>query len=164
MLPGWLIILSALAYILLLFAVASYGDRRSRRFGVAKGGRPMVYALSLAIYCTSWTYFGSVGLASQHGLEFTGIYIGPILAFTLGMPIIRRIVELAKAEKLTSVADFIAARYGKNSTVAMIVSVISLVGAIPYIALQLKAVSSSVAAMVDRSEEHTSELQSLMRI
>src|SRR5690606_31668813 len=91
MLPGWLIILSALAYILLLFAVASYGDRRSRRFGVAKGGRPMVYALSLAIYCTSWTYFGSVGLASQHGLEFTGIYIGPILAFTLGMPIIRQI-------------------------------------------------------------------------
>lgn len=151
MVPGWLIFLAAFGYILLLFAVASYGDRRSRRFGVAEGGRPVVYALSLAIYCTSWTYFGGVGLASQRGLEFTGIYIGPILAFTLGMPIIRRIVELAKAEKLTSVADFLAARYGKNSTVAMIVAVISLIGAIPYIALQLKAVSSSVAAMVDAS-------------
>ena len=151
MVPGWLIFLAAFGYILLLFAVASYGDRRSRRFGVAEGGRPVVYALSLAIYCASWTYFGGVGLASQPGLEFTGFYIGPILAFTLGMPIIRRIVELAKAEKLTSVADFLAARYGKNSTVAMIVAVISLIGAIPYIALQLKAVSSSVAAMVDAS-------------
>ncbi|MCF6369468.1 PAS domain-containing hybrid sensor histidine kinase/response regulator [Rhizobium halophilum] len=151
MLPGWLLFLSAFAYILLLFAVASYGDSRSRRFGVPQGGRPIVYALSLAIYCTSWTYFGGVGLASQRGLEFTGIYIGPILAFTLGMPLIRRIVELAKAEKLTSVADFIAARYGKNSAVAMIVAIISLIGAIPYIALQLKAVSNSVAAVVDTS-------------
>ena len=124
MLPGWLLFLSAFGYILFLFAVASYGDRRSRRFGVPEGGRPLVYALSLAIYCTSWTYFGGVGLASQRGLEFTGIYIGPILAFTLGMPLIRRIVELAKSEKLTSVADFIAARYGKNSGVAMIVAII----------------------------------------
>jgi len=152
MLPGWIIIAAAFAYILLLFAVASFGDRRSRVHGVPKNGRPIVYALSLAIYCTSWTYFGGVGLASEKGLEFTGIYIGPILAFTLGMPIIRRIVELAKAEKLTSVADFIAARYGKNSTVAMLVAMISLVGAVPYIALQLRAVSSSVAAMVNPSD------------
>ena len=135
MLPGWIILAAAFAYVLLLFAVASYGDRRSRVFGVPKNGRPVVYALSLAIYCTSWTYFGGVGLASQRGLEFTGIYIGPILAFTLGMPVLRRIVDLAKAEKLTSVADFIAARYGKNSTVAMIVAFIALVGAVPYIAL-----------------------------
>mgnify|MGYP001164624306 CR=1 FL=1 len=152
MVPGWIIFVSAFAYILLLFAVASFGDRHSRRFGVPKQGRPLVYALSLAIYCTSWTYFGGVGLASLKGLEFTGIYIGPILVFTLGMPVVRRIVELAKAEKLTSVADFIAARYGKNSTVAMIVAGIALVGAIPYIALQLKAVSSSVAVMVDPTD------------
>ncbi|MEH3126509.1 hybrid sensor histidine kinase/response regulator [Agrobacterium cavarae] len=149
MLPGWIIFVSAFAYILLLFAVASYGDRKGRRKTAPNTGRPIVYALSLAIYCTSWTYFGGVGLASERGLEFLGIYTGPILAFTLGMPIIRRIVELAKAEKLTSVADFIAARYGKNPTVAMIVSIIALVGAVPYIALQLKAVSSSVATMVD---------------
>ncbi|SDE38316.1 hypothetical protein SAMN05421750_101493 [Agrobacterium pusense] len=148
-LPGWIIFGSAFAYILLLFAVASYGDRKSRKRNAPKKGRSFVYALSLAIYCTSWTYFGGVGLAADKGLEFLGIYTGPILAFTLGMPIIRRIVELAKTEKLTSVADFIAARYGKNSTVAMIVAIIALVGAIPYIALQLKAVSSSVATMVD---------------
>lgn len=152
MLPGWMIVLSACAYVLLLFAVASYGDRRSRRFGVPKQGRPVVYSLSLGVYCTSWTYFGGVGLASERGLEFLGIYIGPILAFTLGMPLLRRIVEIAKAEKLTSVADFIAARYGKNSAVALIVAVISLVGAIPYIALQLKAVSNSVSTMVNPSE------------
>lgn len=151
MLPGWVIFTSAFAYLLLLFAVASYGDRRSRNSGVPATGRPIVYAFSLAIYCTSWTYFGGVGLAAERGLEFTGIYIGPILVFTIGMPILRRIIEVAKAEKLTSGADFLAARYGKNPIVAMLVTIISLVGAIPYIALQLKAVSSSVTAMVDPS-------------
>jgi Na+/proline symporter/signal transduction histidine kinase len=152
MLPGWVIVASAFGYLLLLFAVASHGDSRRRRAGVPEGGRPAVYALSLAIYCTSWTYFGGVGLASQRGLEFTGIYIGPILVFTLGMPILRRIIELAKAEKLTSVADFISARYGKNSAVGTIVALISLVGAIPYIALQLKSVSSTVTAMLNPSD------------
>ncbi len=143
---------SAFAYLLLLFAVASYGDRRARRKSTAVKGRPLVYALSLAIYCTSWTYFGGIGLAAERGLEFTGIYIGPILMFTLGMPLIRKIIRLAKTEKLTSVADFIAARYGKNPAVAAIVALISLVGAVPYIALQLKAISSSVAAMINTSD------------
>ncbi|RXT28283.1 hybrid sensor histidine kinase/response regulator [Rhizobium leguminosarum] len=156
MLPGWVIFASAFGYLLLLFAVASYGDRKNRGQGASGpgtlGGWPVVYALSLAIYCTSWTYFGSVGLAAQRGLEFAGIYIGPILVFTLGMPLLRRIIELAKAEKLTSVADFVAARYGKNPTVATIVALISLIGAIPYIALQLKAISSTVSAMVNPSD------------
>ncbi|HEV7307551.1 PAS domain-containing hybrid sensor histidine kinase/response regulator [Ensifer sp.] len=152
MLSGSVIFASAFAYLLLLFAVASYGDRRARRNSAALKGRPLVYALSLAIYCTSWTYFGGIGLAAERGLEFTGIYIGPILMFTLGMPLIRKIVRLAKTEKLTSVADFIAARYGKNPAVAAIVALISLVGAIPYIALQLKAISSSVAAMINTSD------------
>ncbi|EJC74312.1 LOW QUALITY PROTEIN: Na+/proline symporter [Rhizobium leguminosarum bv. trifolii WSM2012] len=159
MLPGWVIFASAFGYLLLLFAVASYGDRKNRGQGTLdrgpgalEGGWPVVYALSLAIYCTSWTYFGSVGLAAQRGLEFTGIYIGPILVFTLGMPLLRRIIELAKAEKLTSVADFVAARYGKNPTVATIVALISLIGTIPYIALQLKAISSTVSAMVNPSD------------
>jgi Na+/proline symporter/signal transduction histidine kinase/CheY-like chemotaxis protein len=150
MLSGSIIFAAAFAYLLLLFAVASYGDRKARS-APAGAGRPLVYALSLAIYCTSWTYFGGVGLAAERGLEFTGIYIGPILMFTLGLPVIRRIIALAKSEKLTSVADFVAARYGKNPAVAAIVALISLIGAIPYIALQLKAVSSSVSAMVDTS-------------
>ncbi|WP_377295052.1 NahK/ErcS family hybrid sensor histidine kinase/response regulator [Rhizobium sp. SG2393] len=149
MLSGSVIFGCAVGYLLLLFAVASYGDRRARETAASGRGRPVVYALSLAIYCTSWTYFGGVGLAAERGLEFTAIYIGPILMFTIGLPVIRRIVRLAKAERLTSIADFIAARYGKNPAVAAIVALISLVGAIPYIALQLKAVSSSVEAMVD---------------
>jgi Na+/proline symporter/signal transduction histidine kinase len=152
LLPGWAIFAAAFGYLLALFAVASYGDRRSQASLAPDRGRPIVYALSLAIYCTSWTYFGGVGLASQRGLEFTGIYIGPILVFTLGMPFLRRIIELAKAEKITSIADFIAARYGKNATVATIVATIALVGAIPYIALQLKAVSASVSAMINPSD------------
>lgn len=146
-LSSWLVIAAAIGYLILLFAVASFGDRRSRRRSAAKG-RPLVYALSLAIYCTSWTYFGGVGLAAQRGFEFAAIYIGPILMFTLGMPLIRRIISLAKSEKIVSAADFVAARYGKNPTVAALVAIISLVGAIPYIALQLKAVSTSVGAMV----------------
>lgn len=152
MLPGWVIFAAAIAYLLLLFAVASFGDRRLGRVRLSVRGRPIVYALSITVYCTSWTYFGGVGLAADRGWEFAAIYIGPILMFTLGMPLIRRIIELAKAEKITSAADFVAARYGKNPTVALIVAFISLVSAIPYIALQLKAVSSSVAAMVPSSE------------
>ena len=89
MFPGWIIVASAIGYLLFLFAVASYGDRKTRVHGVPAGGRPVVYALSLAVYCTSWTYFGGVGLAAEHGLEFTGIYIGPILVFTIGMPCTR---------------------------------------------------------------------------
>ncbi|HVK90613.1 MAG TPA: hybrid sensor histidine kinase/response regulator, partial [Mycoplana sp.] len=149
MLPGWTIFAAAFAYLLLLFAVATYGDRKTRQPDAATRGRPLVYALSLAIYCTSWTYFGGVGLASAQGLEFLGIYIGPILMFTLGLPLIRRIVNLAKSERLTSIADFVGARYGKSPGVAAIVALIALIGAVPYIALQLKAVSSSVKVVVD---------------
>jgi Na+/proline symporter/signal transduction histidine kinase len=151
MLPGWVIFGSAVAYLALLFAVASIGDRRAKTGKAADKGRPLVYALSLAIYCTSWTYFGGVGLAAERGFEFLAIYTGPVLMFTLGMPLIKRITSIAKAEKLTSIADFIAARYGKNPVVAMIVAIIALAGAVPYIALQLKAVSSSVSALVDTS-------------
>ncbi len=151
MLPDWIIFVAAISYLFLLFAVASYGDRRANPARLSQHGRPVVFALSLAIYCTSWTYYGSVGLASQRGWEFAAIYIGPILMFTLGMPVLKRIIELAKAEKITSAADFMAARYGKNPRIAAIVALISLVGGIPYIALQLKAISSSVTAMVSAS-------------
>ncbi|MCR9137797.1 MAG: hybrid sensor histidine kinase/response regulator [Alphaproteobacteria bacterium] len=148
MLSGWAIIGTTLLYLLLLFAVASYGDRQAATKRSKRRGRPLIYALSLAVYCTSWTYFGGVGLAAERGFEFLAIYIGPIIMFTIGMPIIRRIVNLAKAERLTSIADFVGARYGKNPTIAGVVALIAVIGTIPYIALQLKAVSSSVAIMV----------------
>jgi Na+/proline symporter len=148
MLQGWAVVLSAVIYIGLLFVVASYGDRASRRPAATGRGRPTTYALSLAVYCTSWTFFGSVGLAAHSGLDFLTIYIGPIIMIGLGYPLLRRIVRLAKAERITSIADFIAARYGNNATLAQVATLIAVVGTLPYISLQLKAVSGSVLALV----------------
>lgn len=141
MLQGWVVIAIALGYIGLLFVVASYGDRLRQ---IARGDRSrmLIYPLCLAIYCTSWTFFGSVGLASRSGFDFLTIYIGPILMIGLCTPLVVRIVRLAKSQNITSIADFIAARYGKRQSVAALVALIAIVGTIPYIALQLKAVSS----------------------
>ena len=109
MLQGWAVIAVALIYIGLLFLVASYGDR-ARRASRDSRTRLLIYPLSLAIYCTSWTFFGSVGLASRTGFDFLPIYVGPILLIGLGSALVRRIVRLAKAQNITSIADFIAAR------------------------------------------------------
>src|SRR5690606_17553453 len=98
-------------------------------------GRPYIYSFSIAVWCTSWTFFGSVGLAAATGLDFLAIYLGPILAFSLGSPLILRVAQLAKAQNITSVADFISARYGKNQTLAVIISLALMIGAVPYIAL-----------------------------
>ena len=144
MLEGWVVVVSALGDILSLFAIASYGDRKARTMPPGRG-RPLIYALSLSVYCTSWTFFGSVGTATRSGLEFLTIYIGPVLVFALGYPLLRRIIRLAKSERITSIADFIGARYGKSQSVAAVVAIIAVIGIIPYIALQLKAVSSSVS-------------------
>jgi Na+/proline symporter/signal transduction histidine kinase len=147
MLQGWVVVVIALAYIGLLFLIASYGDRTR---GLARGtsSRLLIYPLSLAIYCTSWTYFGSVGLASRTGFDFLTIYIGPMLMVGLAYPLLIRIVRLAKGQNITSIADFIAARYGKSQAVAAAVALIAIIGMIPYIALQLKAVSSSVSTIL----------------
>src|SRR4051812_38717208 len=147
MLQGWVVIAVALGYIGLLFLVASYGDR-IRRLGRDSRARLLIYPLSLAIYCTSWTFFGSVGSASRSGYEFLTIYIGPVLMIGLFAPLIVRVVRLAKAQNITSIADFIAARYGKHQGVAATVALIAIVGSIPYIALQLKAVSASLGTIL----------------
>jgi len=131
--------------------VASYGDR-TRSLGRERHWRRFIYPLSLAIYCTSWTFFGSVGLASRTGFDFLAIYVGPILVIGLCSPLIMRVVRLAKAQNITSIADFIAARYGKAQTVAAMVALIAIVGSIPYIALQLKAVSSSLTTILAISD------------
>lgn len=147
MLQGWVVIAIALGYIGLLFVVASYGDR-ARLLDRRSRSRLLIYPLCLAIYCTSWTFFGSVGLASRSGFDFLTIYAGPILMIGLFWPLILRIVRLAKSQNITSIADFIAARYGKQQAVAATVALIAIVGTIPYIALQLKAVSSSVGTIL----------------
>src|ERR1700682_245649 len=147
MLQGWAVVGIARAYIAVLFAVASYATPTRPEAG--KGGsRPLIYPLSLAVYCTSWTFFGSVGLASKQGFDFLTIYIGPVLMIGLGYPLILKIVRLAKAQNITSIADFIAARYGKSQAVAVMVTIVAVIGAIPYIALQLKAVSASLITVL----------------
>ena len=147
MLQGWVVVVIALAYIGFLFLVASYGDRKHELVRSSRA-RVLIYPLSLAIYCTSWTFFGSVGVAARTGFDFLTIYIGPVLMVGLAYPLLIRIVRLAKGQNITSIADFIAARYGKSQAVAATVALIAIVGMIPYIALQLKAVSSSVGTIL----------------
>ncbi|MCB1465216.1 MAG: hybrid sensor histidine kinase/response regulator, partial [Nitratireductor sp.] len=146
MLQGWAVIGTAFLYLLALFAVASYGDRS--RHGRQIASRPNIYAFTLAIYCTTWTFFGSVGLAASSGLNFLPIYIGPVVMITLGFPLVSRIVRLSKEERITSAADFLGARYGKSIHVAGVATLIAVIGTIPYIALQLKAISTSVITLI----------------
>src|ERR1044072_9764303 len=120
MLQGWVVIVVALGYIGLLFVIASYGDSIRARGGAR--ARMIIYPLSLAIYCTSWTFFGSVGLASRTGYDFLTIYVGPVLMIGFCSPVIMRIVRLAKNPNITSIADFIFSSYGKAQTVAAAVS------------------------------------------
>src|SRR5271156_4751669 len=145
---GTTVFLTAIGYVFLLFLIAWWGDRGGR--SVASGrSRAVVYALSLAVYCTSWTYYGSVGLASEHGLDFLPIYIGPILVIGLGAPFIARIANLAHAQNVTTVADFVSARYGKSQPVAAVAALIALIGSAPYVALQLKAIATTGLMVVD---------------
>jgi Na+/proline symporter/signal transduction histidine kinase len=150
----WGVIAAAFGYIGLLFLVASHGDRPSR----AKRGRAsaLIYPLSLAIYCTSWTFFGSVGFATRNGFDFLAIYIGPVLLMALGTRLLRRVIKLAKSQNITSIADFIAARYGKSQAVAAIVALIAIIGSVPYIALQLKAVASSLETILSENQAFAS--------
>ncbi|MGV0949544.1 MAG: ATP-binding protein [Azonexus sp.] len=144
---GFILLLSA-AYLGLLFAVARFGDAR------ADAGKSIisanVYALSLAVYCTSWTFYGSVGRATSGGLSFLTIYIGPTLMLMF-VGVIVKMIRISKAQRITSIADFIASRYGKSQLLAGLVTVIAVVGVVPYIALQLKAVAASLEVLLDHS-------------
>ena len=152
MLNDWTILAASLGYIGILFAIASWGDRKAGRHGARVRAKPLVYALSLAVYCTSWTFYGSVGLASVSGYDFIPVYLGPILLFTLGYVVLRKIVRIGKAENITTIADFIAARFGKSQTLAAVVTLFVVVGILPYIALQLKAVSTSFIVLTSYPE------------
>ncbi|NUN61381.1 MAG: histidine kinase [Burkholderiaceae bacterium] len=146
MLSPALVIASSFAYLLLLFAVAYWADRRAQA-GRSVIANPWTYALSLAVYCTAWTYFGSVGRAASGGVWFLPIYLGPTLVMVLGWIVLRKMIRIAKAYRITSIADFIASRYGKSPLLAGLVTLIAVVGIVPYIALQLKAVSAGYALL-----------------
>jgi len=143
---GWLLLLVSLLYVGMLFAIAYVGDRRPLYPRQPKL-RPLVYSLALAVYCSSWTFYGAVGTAAVSGLAYLPIYLGPLLLFVLGFGLIERLVLVARERNITSIADFIAARFGKSHGLAALVALIAVVAIIPYIALQFKAVAMSFAVL-----------------
>jgi len=140
---SWLLSLLALAYLGSLFGIAYYGERHSVYPGHRRL-RPIIYALALGVYCTSWTFFGAVGSAVRDGWGYLPIYLGPALMFLFALPFLQRLVQTGRAHKVSSIADFIASRFGKSRALAVLVTMIALAAAIPYIALQYKAVATSI--------------------
>jgi Na+/proline symporter/signal transduction histidine kinase len=141
MLSPFSLILIALVYMALLFAIAWVGDKQriAREHRKIQAG---IYSLSLAVYCTSWTFYGAVGSAATTGWGFLPIYLGPALVFLLGHDLIRRIAVKSRDQRITSIADYIAFRYGRSHTIAVLVTLAAVVGSIPYIALQLKGITT----------------------
>ena len=140
------VVVAALAYLLLLFAVAyvvEHGGKGAARLS----GSSLVYTLSLAVYCSSWTFAGGIGRASQSGIDFLPTYLGPTLAFCLGSVVIRKVLRVSRANRITSIADLIGARFGKSTGLAALVTVIAVVGMVPYIALQLKSISTGLEVL-----------------
>ena len=135
---GWVTL--AVLYLFLLFSLASWGEKNSPT-ARALTSHPAIYSLALAIYCTAWTFFGMVGQASRDTWIYLPIMLGPILVYVLGYKFIYKLTLVSKKQHITTISDFIASRYGKRQTVALVVTLIALLATIPYIALQLKAVA-----------------------
>ncbi|MGY6742708.1 MAG: ATP-binding protein [Cecembia sp.] len=142
MLSKGLIIAFTFGYLALLFAIAFFSEQSAKK-GKSYASNPYIYALSLAVYCTAWTYYGSVGRAATNGLEFLTIYIGPSLVAPLWWIIMRKIIRISKVQGISSIADFISSRYGKNITLGGIVTLFCFLGILPYISIQIKAIANS---------------------
>ncbi|NRB03335.1 MAG: sodium:solute symporter, partial [Rhodobacteraceae bacterium] len=141
-----------LAYVAFLFAIAFVAERQSARGKAGWLRSPLVYTLSLSIYCTAWTFYGAVGYAARSGMEFVTIYLGPSLVMIGWWWVLRRLVRIGRAQGVTSVADLISSRYGKSNSLAIIVTVMGVIGVTPYIALQLQSVSESLATFASGGE------------
>jgi signal transduction histidine kinase/Na+/proline symporter len=140
----WFLIFISFGYLALLFVIAYYGDWRSKQ-NRSIISNPYVYALSMAVYCTGWTFYGSVGRAVSSGLDFLTIYLGPMLLIPVWGILLKKIVRICKVQRITSIADFISARYGKSARLGSLVAFICVLGVIPYISLQIKAISITLA-------------------
>ena len=151
MLHGWVIVATSFAYLGLLFAIAYYADKRADA-GQSVIASPYIYSLSLAVYATAWTFYGSVGRAANDGVGFLPIYLGPTLMIALWWIVLRKILRISKRNRITSLADFVASRYGKSALLGGVVTIIAVIGIIPYISLQLKAVSNSFTILVQYPE------------
>ncbi len=141
-----LIIAISAIYLGLLFLIAYWGERRAKQ-GRSLISNSYVYTLSLTVYCTAWTYYGSVGRATREGIDFLTIFLGPTLIIPFWWLLMRKIIKICRFKHITTIADFISSRYGKSSTIALVVTLLSLLGAMPYIALQLKAISMSFTSI-----------------
>lgn len=143
-----LLIIVSLLYLLLLFGLAYWAERKAEQKSRFINS-PYIYALSLAVYCTAWTYYGSIGRASKTGYDFLLIYLGPTLSMPLWWFVMRKIIRIAKIQNIFSLADLIATRYGKNVSLGAIVSIFTVLGVVPYLALQIKAISETFTLLVD---------------
>ena len=139
------LIFIALGYVLLLFAIAFVAERRAANGHSNWLTSPWIYTLSLSIYCTGWTFYGAVGYAARSGLEFVTIYLGPTLVMVGWWWVLRRLVRIGRAHRITSIADMVSSRFGKSTSLGVIVTLISVIAAMPYIALQLQSVTLSFA-------------------
>ena len=137
-----LIIFCSLAYLTMLFLIAYYGDRQAS-LGRSIINNPITYSLSLAVYCTAWTFYGSVGLAAESGLAFLTVYIGPTIIAPVWVLVLRKMILISKTQRITSIADFISSRYGKNASLGIVATLIAVLGITPYISIQLKAIAIS---------------------
>ena len=146
MVSSWILLLVSIGYAALLFGVAWWGDRRPM-YPDRPWLRPVVYSLALAVYCSSWTFYGAVGSAVRNGLGYLPIYLGPLLLLLFGWRIIERLALIARSENTVSIADFISSRYGRSRRLAALVTVIALIGVVPYLALQYKAVAMSLSVL-----------------
>ena len=150
-----LLLVVCLGYVALLFALAFYVDRRARQGRLNWLRSPVVYTLSISVYCTSWTFYGAVGSAARNGLEFITIYLGPTLVFVGWWWLLRKLVRICRTHRITSIADLISSRYGKSSSLAVLVTVIAVIATTPYIALQLQSVTRSYQVIVGDADSAT---------
>lgn len=152
MLSADIVIATAILYVGLLFILAYFGDRHTRTNRSSFLRSPAVYTLSISVYCTSWTFYGAVGSAARSGLEFLTIYLGPTIVFVGWWFVLRKLVRIGRSQAITSIADLLSSRYGKSNRLAVLVTLIAVIGITPYIALQLKAITTSIQAVAASGE------------
>lgn len=155
-----IIFLLSVVYLLVLFAVALWAERCSKQ-GRSLTNNPYIYSLSLAVYCTAWTFYGSIGKAANTGIEFLAIYVGPTLIMPFWLLVMRKIIRICKVQNITNLADFIAARYGKDATLGSFVTLFMVLGIVPYISIQIKAITDSFIVLWQGIEQTNKAVGSL---
>lgn len=150
------LVIASVLYLAFLFGVAYWAEKQSEK-GKSLVTNPYIYSLSLAVYCTAWTFYGSVGRAVTNGIEFLTVFIGPTILMPLWWIVLRKIIRICKVQRITSIADFISSRYGKSATLGVLVTLVCIGGILPYIAIQLKAISNSFLIVSRSSGDEISD-------